>query len=72
MVVTGDDSLGIDHLTRGLHAAFSLEKLGSLSYLLGLEVHRTMGGDCTPVSTPMELNLKLGRESRELLEDGVK
>ncbi|CAL1352482.1 unnamed protein product [Linum trigynum] len=91
MIVSGDDAEGISALTKGLHESFSLKELGSLSYFLGLEVHRSSKGillsqqkyiddlldssrfsDCTPVSTPMELHLKLGRETGTLLSDGGK
>ncbi|CAL1410296.1 unnamed protein product [Linum trigynum] len=91
MIVSGDDAEGISALTQGLHESFSLKELGSLSYFLGLEVHRSPAGihltqqkyiddlldssrysDCIPVSTPMELHLKLGRETDTLLSDGGK
>ncbi|CAL1392560.1 unnamed protein product [Linum trigynum] len=88
MIVTGDDDIGIAQLKANLRAAFSLKDLGSLSYFLGIEVHRSNRGillsqhkyvndlleehrfaDCMPVRTPIELNLKLGKESGELLAD---
>ncbi|CAL1375374.1 unnamed protein product [Linum trigynum] len=44
MVVTGDDSVGIEELLLVLRSAFNLKELGDLSYFLGLEIHRSTAG----------------------------
>ncbi|CAL1374789.1 unnamed protein product [Linum trigynum] len=44
MVISGDDTLGIQTLTKDLRAAFNLKELGDLSYFLGLEIHRSPTG----------------------------
>ncbi|CAL1382351.1 unnamed protein product [Linum trigynum] len=45
--------------------------LGQKKYIADL-LDSTRFSDCVPVSTPMELNVKLGRETGDLLSDGGK